>query len=108
MPSPLAGSGRTYAILWPSADQRSPPARFTSIRGGPPSGAGISQIPRSDVGADGAPAYTAIVLPSGEISGPPIEAWLCTSSPLADVRFTPGPPPTNLTHRSVRRLSEAK
>ena len=47
--SPLAGSGRMICDPLPSADQRRPPERRTRSRGGPPSGAGISQVPRSAV-----------------------------------------------------------
>ena len=68
----------------------------------------MSHTPRSAYGSSGDPARTAMEAPSGEMSGPPSAAWLWISRPLPAVRFTPGPPPTNLIQTSVRPPSEAR
>ena len=68
----------------------------------------MSHTPRWEYDWSGGPARTAMELPSGEISGPPIVAWLWITRPLAAVRFTPAPPPTNWTQTSVRSPSEAR
>ena len=68
----------------------------------------MSHTPRWAYGSSGDPARTAMVLPSGEISGPPIVAWLWTTRPRPAVRLTAGPPPTNWTQTSVRPPSEAR
>src|SRR5438067_1471362 len=70
----------------------------------PGSGAGISHVANADELPRGF-AMSAMRVPSGEMSRPPIPVVSVTSRPDEDVRFTGSPPAMNFTHTSGRSLA---
>src|SRR5262245_21378087 len=100
--SPADDPARTNRISVPSGDQRSARPSATTLRGGPPSGAGTTQASNCAAGVAGvAPASKAIDDPSGEMERPPRSERLWILSVVDAVRLIGSPPPRNRAHTSV-------